>query len=128
LLALPAQAATLEVVVGNVRNGTGDVRVAVCSAAAFLKEYCEYNGIGPARPGEVTVRVDGVPPGTWAVQAYHDEDRNSEVTLNFLGLPVEGLGFSNDAPFRMGPPRYPDAAFRLGPAGGRIKLGLRYLF
>ena len=128
LLVLPVRAATLEVTVANLRNGTGDVRVAVCSPATFLKEKCEYNGLAPARAGETVVRVEGVPPGVWAVQAYHDEDRNTEVTRNLLGMPTEGIGFSNDAPFRFGPPTYADAAFQLGPAGGRIRLRLRYLF
>lgn len=114
--------------VGNVRNAKGDVRVAVCSQATFLKEKCEYNGVVPAGAGEVVVRIDGVPAGTWAVQAYHDEDSNTEVTLNVLGLPVEGIGFSNDAAFRFGPPHWGDAAFQMLPAGGRIRLRLRYLF
>jgi uncharacterized protein (DUF2141 family) len=126
-LAGPASAATLQVVVAGVRNGKGDVMVAVCSERRFLKEYCEYNGKVKAAPGEVTVTLE-VPPGTYAVQAYHDEDRSSDVTLNVLGLPVEGIGFSNDAPFRFSAPSYRDAAFQLGQMGGRIRLTLRYLF
>jgi len=117
----------LQVVVANVRNAKGDVLVAVCSERTFLQEHCEYNGRVKAGIGEVLVVLE-VPPGTYAVQAYHDEDRNTEVTLNALGLPVEGLGFSNDAPFRFSAPRYRDAAFQVGPMGGRIRLTLRYLF
>ena len=128
LLALPARAATLEVAVLNVRNADGDVRVAVCSADTFLKDNCPYSGIAPARTGEVVVRIAGVPPGVWAVQAFHDEDRNGEVNRNLLGVPTEGIGFSNDAPFRFGPPTFTDAAFQFGPAGGRNRLSLRYLF
>jgi uncharacterized protein (DUF2141 family) len=127
LLALPAEAATLQVVVAGVRNDKGDVLVAVCTERNFLKENCEYNGRTKARPGEVVVSLD-VPPGTYAVQAYHDEDSNGKVTMNALGLPVEGIGFSNDAPFRFSAPRYRDAAFQVGPGGGRIRLSLRYLF
>jgi uncharacterized protein (DUF2141 family) len=121
------QAAMLQVVVAGVRNNKGDVLVAVCSERTFLKEHCEYNAKAPVRQGEVLVVLE-VPPGTYAVQAYHDEDRNGEVTMNALGLPVEGLGFSNDAPFRFSAPRYRDATFQLGPMGGRIRLNLRYLF
>ena len=128
LAAGAARAATLEVVVAGLRNGVGDVRVAVCSRENFLKEQCEYQGVVQAKPGEVTVRIEGVPPGIWSVQAFHDEDRNTDITMNRLGMPIEGLGFSNDAPFRFGPPRFADAAFQLGPTGGRIRLTLRYLF
>jgi len=120
-----AQAATLEVVVANVRNAKGHVRVAACTQQNFLKEFCQYNGNATARAGETVVRLE-VPPGTWAVQAYLDENDNEQVDRNFVGIPTEGLGFSNDAPFRFGPPSYGDAAFQLGAGGGRIWLSLRY--
>ena len=118
-------AATLQVVVDNVRNATGNVRVAVCSQGRFLGTSCEYVAQLPARPGRVVVPVD-VPPGTWAVQAYHDENANEQVDRNLLGIPTEGLGFSNDARFRFGPPRWSDAQFRLGPNGGQVSAPLHY--
>ncbi len=120
-----AQAAKLDVVVANIRSGKGHIRVAVCSANTFLKESCQWNGRGKAKPGEVTVTLD-VPPGTWAAQAYQDEDDIGKIPRNFFGLPKVGIGFSNDAPFRFGPPSFSDAAFRLDPSGGRIRLNLRY--
>ena len=121
----PAHAATLEVVVANVRTSKGHVRVAACTRQEFLKEFCQYSGNAPARAGETVVRLE-VPPGTWAVQAYHDENDNNKIDRNFVGIPTEGLGFSRDAPFRFGPPSYDDAAFQLGAGGGRIRLSLRY--
>jgi len=125
MVANVAQAAKLEIVVANVRSGKGHVRVAVCSPETFLKDSCQWNGEIKAAPGEVMVTLE-VPPGVWAVQAYQDEDGSGKVTRNFLGIPTEGLGFSNDAPFRFGPPKFADAAFRLEPGGGRIRLTLRY--
>jgi uncharacterized protein (DUF2141 family) len=44
-LAVSAEAATLQVVVAGVRNGTGNVMVAVCTEQNFLTEKCEYNGL-----------------------------------------------------------------------------------
>ncbi len=41
-------------------------------------------------------------------------------------MPTEGIGFSNDAKMRFGPPSFADAAFTLGAAGGQIALALRY--
>lgn len=121
-----ARGAILEVVVGQVRPGRGEVRVTVCTAESFLRDHCEYNGRAPANAAEVVVRIDGVPAGTWAVQAYQDEERIGRIPRNFLGIPRVGIGFSNDAPFRFGPPRFADAAFRLTQGGGRIRLNLRY--
>ena len=120
-----AHAVTLDVVVANVRNDKGHVRVAVCTQATFLKERCAHNAQVKSVAGETVVRLE-VPPGTWAVQAYQDENDSGKVDRNFLGIPTVGLGFSNDAPFRFGPPSYADAAFQLGAGGGRIRLTLRY--
>ena len=125
MLAGSVQAARLEIVVGNIRSAKGHIRVAVCSADTFLKETCQWHAQGRAAPGEVTVTLD-VPPGTWAAQAYQDETDVGKITRNFFGLPTVGIGFSNDAPFRFGPPSFADAAFRLDAGGGRIRLNLRY--
>lgn len=122
-----ARAATLEVTVAGVRNAQGEVRVAVCSPERFLGEACEHVAHAPARPGAVTLRLD-VPPGTWAAQAFHDEDRDGRIGTNLLGIPTEGIGFSNDVRFRFGPPDFQDAAFRLAPGGGRIRFNLNYQF
>lgn len=126
VMAAPAGAADLSVAVGNVRNDHGLVRVAVCTQDTFLKRGCPFTGSEPARPGQVTVTVRGIPPGTYAVQAYHDENENRQVDRNFFGLPEEGIGFSNDAPIRFGPPSYADAALAIGDGGGTTALKLRY--
>lgn len=121
-----AWAATLEVLVGNVRNDRGHVRVAVCPQALFLSDKCTLVGSAKARAGEVLVTVPNVPPGTYAAQSFHDENSNDDLDRTMLGLPKEGIGISNDARFRFGPPSFGDAAFQLTPAGGRIRFTLRY--
>lgn len=127
MAAVPAGAAELSVTVDGVRTARGKVLVALCTPDRFLKAGCPYTQSEAATPGRVTVTVRGVPPGTYAVQAFHDENGNRDIDRNFLGLPVEGIGFGNDAPMRFGPPRYDDAAVTVGAAGGRTALTLRYL-
>ncbi len=125
LAAVPARAATLDVAVSGVRNDKGIVLVAVCPAAQFLRDTCAYRGRAPARAGEVVVQVD-VPPGTYAVQAYHSEDGSGRLRRSFFGVPRDGIGFSRDARFHYGPPSFADAAVRVGPEGGRVRLTLHY--
>ena len=127
LAAHPARAdGVLEVTVTGIRSDSGTVLVAVCDQATFLHETCRYKGRAPAAIGSVVVRIPGVPPGTYAAQAYGDENDNGKIDRTLFGIPTEGLGFSNDARMRFGPPSFADAAFTLGPAGGRIRLALRY--
>jgi uncharacterized protein (DUF2141 family) len=128
LLASPARAESgvLEVTVTGVRSTKGHVLVAVCDKATFLAPSCTYHGRVPSKVGSVTVRLTGIPPGTYAAQAFQDANDNGKVDQNFFGMPLEGIGFSNDAPILFGPPQFSDAAFQLTAAGGSIHFGLRY--
>ena len=122
----PAAAETLQVVVANLRPGRGEILVTVCPKPLFLKESCPYHGRAAARGTEAMVTVTDIPPGIYAVQAFQDEDGSGRIPRSFLGMPKVGIGFSNDARFRFGPPSFNEAAIQIGPAGGRIKLSLRY--
>ncbi len=128
LAAIPAQAepGVVLVTISGVRSNAGHVLVAICDRATFLEPSCRHVGREAAKPGAVTVRITGVPPGIYAAQAFHDENDNGKIDRNFIGLPQEGLGFSNDAKMRFGPPSFDDAAFRVGPDGGLIRFSLRY--
>lgn len=108
----PASAATVEVRVTNVAGGKGKVNVAVCDRERFLKQ-CAYSASVPAREGETVVSLKDIPPGTWAVLAYQDENENKELDRNFLGIPKENYGFSRDAAGRFGPPGFDDAAIEV---------------
>lgn len=118
---------TVEVVVHGVRDGRGHVLVAVCHQWDFLQERCEYNGVAEARQGTVTVHVENVPAGIYAVQAWHDANDNGRLERNIVGIPREGVGFSRDPSFSLGPPRFGSASFAVGVRGGQTALTLRYL-
>ncbi|MGI4842696.1 MAG: DUF2141 domain-containing protein [Janthinobacterium lividum] len=123
LAALPASAATVEVRVSNVAAGKGKINVAVCDRERFLKQ-CAHHASVPAQAGETVIGFKDIPPGTWAVLAYQDENGNNQLDRNFLGIPTENYGFSRDAAGRFGPPGFDDAAIevREGTTVAPIKL------
>ena len=55
-----------------------------------------YVGRVPARQGTTRVCVYLPNTGTWAFAVYHDEDGNRRINRNGIGLPREGVGFSNN--------------------------------
>nr|WP_294554125.1 DUF2141 domain-containing protein [uncultured Rhodopila sp.] len=110
----PALAANLTVTVTGIRSNQGRIVVAICDEANFPKGACPYHGEAPARIGQVTVRVPGLPAGTWAAAVYHDEIGDQPIKYGLLGAPKQGFGFSRDARMRFGPPRFADAAFSPG--------------
>ena len=117
-----AAAATVEVRVSGV-TAKGMVNVAVCDRERFLKQ-CAYSASVPAQAGETVVTVKDVPPGTWAVLAYQDENENKELDRNFIGIPKENYGFSRNPVSRFGPPSFEDAAIPVREGANTVALTL----
>ncbi len=117
---------SVTIIVQGVRSAGGHVLVAICPRATFLMPHCAYKGRAPSHVGDVQVSVSGIPPGIYAAQAYQDETDAGHIRRTLLGVPKDGLGFSNNARMIFGPPRFDDAAFTVGPSGATIRLRLRY--
>src|SRR6056300_473273 len=60
-----------------------------------------------------TAVFEGVDYGTYAIAVHHDINDNDEVDTNFLGIPNEDFGASNNAKGFMGPPSFEDASFNV---------------
>lgn len=61
--------------------------------------------------GERTTTFAGLPPGTYAVAAFHDVDGNGRMNTNPFGQPIEPFAFSNNARGNMGPAAWQRARF-----------------
>lgn len=71
----------------------------------------------------MTVRFRNVPAGSYAVSVQHDEDGNGKLKTNFLGMPREGVGISNNPG---GIPRWSRSQFQVN-SDTAINVTLRYL-
>lgn len=108
----------------NLRNASGNLLVAICPEETFTERVCAHVGAASAAEGRVV--VDNVPPGTYAVQAIHDENGNNEFDRSRIGWPLEGVAFSRDARIRFGPPAFSDASVEISPSGNTLTLIMRY--
>ena len=116
-----AVADTLIVEVNNIKKA-GEIHVAVYdNAEAFEADRGEKGGAAPGIVEGTIVMVDPgtstfeyeLPPGQYAVGIFHDVNLNNKMDNNFLGLPKEQFGFSNNARALFGPPSFEEAAFEL---------------
>ena len=126
LFAGAAHATKIDIHVTGVEDDRGHVRVELCTKQTFLTGACPYSAAAPATAGETVVEVQA-PPGEYAIQAYHDDTDSGHVHQNFLGIPKERIGFSNDAPVRLHGPRWDDAAIEVGTEVRNVTLRLRHL-
>ena len=73
----------------------------------------------------MTLKLEGLAPGRWAVMVLQDLNGNGRVDTNFVGLPKEPYGVSNNRLPRMSPPVFEEALFDLGAQGAAVTIVLR---
>jgi uncharacterized protein (DUF2141 family) len=99
----------------GLRNAKGVVRCTLFSSANGFPSQPDRAAMKTTSPAIVNGRAacafDDVKPGVYAVGFLHDENANGKMDTNFLGIPTEGYGASNDARGKMGPPKWEDAKF-----------------
>ena len=120
----------IHVEISGLRSDKGQMLCALYSAAeAFPKKADKAVARLTAKITERRAVCDftGVAPGTYAVSVVHDENSNGKLDTNFIGMPREGVGASNDAKGHMGPPKFSAAAFQY--VGGQLdlKIHVNYL-
>lgn len=72
------------------------------------------------------VVFNDVPYGTYAVSVWHDQNDNQKMEKSLIGIPKEGLGVSNDAKGKMGPPKFKDAKFEIKQERTDISITVKY--
>lgn len=104
----------LTMTVSGATPSTGQVLATVFSSSdSFMSEpYREASALIDAAGGSAMVFVD-LPAGSYAVSIIYDRDADGELDTNFLGIPTEPFGFSNNATALFGPPSWQDANFVL---------------
>lgn len=126
--ALPAplaQAGELTVKITDIRASKGTLLVAVVNTEAGWdnKEKPVAQEKLAAAGKEVELKFN-LPAGSYAVQIHHDENDNGKMDSNFMGIPVEGYGFSNN-PQVMRKAHFSEAKFDVGDAPAAVTIRLR---
>ncbi|MDZ7797023.1 MAG: DUF2141 domain-containing protein [Candidatus Marinimicrobia bacterium] len=67
--------------------------------------------------GRCVIVFNDLPSGKYAFRYFHDENKNGKTDTNWLGIPKEGFGFSNDPAMLFGPPSFDKTVFELNESG-----------
>jgi uncharacterized protein (DUF2141 family) len=122
-----ARAGDLVVEVQDVR-GPGEIFLALFNSADAWpdddKAFREKKG--PAQKGTVRIVIPDIPPGRYAIGLFHDENGNGELDKNFIGIPREGYGLSNNVRPRFSTPSFEDVAFDVPPEGCTTTIRIVY--
>lgn len=112
----------------GVKDTTGVVGFALFSSADgwpndVTKAY--KNDAVAAKAGTVEWKLTGIKPGSYAIVALHDENRNKKIDKKASGRPKEGWGMSRDPKAGLKTPKFESAVTPVK-CGDRIEMTLRY--
>lgn len=114
----------------NIRNSTGGVACALFdSKKGFPNEFLRFATnimIIKIRKSQARCDFEDIPPGKYALAVVHDENMNGKLDANWLGIPTEGYGFSNDVRATLGAPSFADASFPYDGKGLDMTITLHY--
>jgi len=109
----PQETVTLSVKIETTKYNNGQIAFALFdNADAFLKTPLKSD-TKKVEGNTVTFEFKDISIGTYSFSYFHDLNSNDELDTNFMGVPKEPYGFSNNQKGRFGPPDFEDAKIRI---------------
>jgi uncharacterized protein (DUF2141 family) len=104
--------AEVVVKITGLRSEKGQVKIAVFnSSETWLGDHPVYKSTIDVKSQAVTWKINDVPYGDYGIAVFHDENKNGQMDKNFLGIPQEAYGFSNNMRVTFGPPKWEKSKF-----------------
>jgi uncharacterized protein (DUF2141 family) len=92
-----SQTYTLTVKINDISSVSGNIQMGIYNDADQFPEIGgEYKTITLKVTASMMQYNISLPSGTYAIALYHDENSDGECNTNWLGIPTEGYGFSNN--------------------------------
>ena len=135
-------ATSLEIEVVGFADTTGNATIMLMDSEAAYKivdmrkerrewkKFCRDLADLPITKSEgvarVKHRIDNLKPGEYAVLMWHDRNKNGKVDSNFIGIPQEPIGMSNNFRPKLFPlpeaPSWSKLKFAVRPGENRIQI------
>lgn len=120
----------IHVTIGGLRSDKGQVLCSLFATAADFPRNIE-KAVATTKSnishGQAVCEFSDVVPGRYAVSVFHDENSDGKLNRNFMGIPREGVGASNNAIGHFGPPKFDDAAFLYSGGVLDLKITVAYI-
>ena len=121
--------ATLEITFTGLRSNKGLIALGVHTTQdgwhkkpEMIPNWKKENVVN----GSMTVRIENLKYGTYAITMLDDENGNLEMD-HTMGIPREGFGFSRNPRVRMSTPKYEECAFVIDQPLKKISIEVVYL-
>jgi uncharacterized protein (DUF2141 family) len=128
LPSLSQSTSTVLLEVSSFKNTRGTLN---CRLFTKASDFPDGEGIltlrTPITGTNTTCTFPNVEPGTYAVAVVHDENSNGKLDKNFVGVPSEGYGVSNNKTYALSAPKWDESIFTIAPSESKtFQVKLRY--
>ena len=118
----------LIVVIDGIKKPNGEIILAIFdNEADFLKKDYKSQKVKISDDGKAIATFNNLPKGYYGVSVIHDENMNGKLDKNFIGIPTEGFGFSNNKMGTFGPPSFKDCEVELTDDKLEINIKLKHI-
>ena len=125
-VSLSAQSEELTVKVAGIKKNKGEIACALFKTPeGFPMDLSKPQLIWMAADStEIICKFTELTPGDYSLSVAHDENGNKKVDTNFVGMPTEAWGVSNNIRPLMRAPRWEEAQFTIF-AGEKKSINIR---
>ena len=100
---------TLVIEINDLRSNSGHILLQL-----FDEDQKTINdAVGNIKDGTSVITFENLKQSLYAFRYFHDENDNDEMETNWMGIPKEGFGFSNNAKGTFGPPAFKKWLFQV---------------
>lgn len=126
--------ATLTISINELRNTNGNFCLSIFASSDGFPDSAEKAILAECfavSDRSFNITIKDLPAGRYAIAGWHDENKDKKLNYNFLGIPKEGLAFSENGKPRLtpppGPPSFDSIAFTVTDADRATPMKTSYL-
>ncbi|WP_378184044.1 DUF2141 domain-containing protein [Aquimarina sp. SS2-1] len=102
---------SIQIRISNIESSKGTILIGLYNSESNFYKKTFRSAAVKAKKGSIQTSFEDIPAGEYGITLYHDENDNKILDTNFLKIPKEPYGTSNNAKGNFGPPKWEDAKF-----------------
>lgn len=124
----------LTVKITDLKSNEGEVLLALYNSKEEYEnadeeglQQCIYRSdVVPITENQASTTFHNLPFGDYVLIAIHDKNSNHQLDRNFIGVPQEGFGFSNNPGLIVDKPDWEDIQFEVKSGDTQIIITMKY--
>lgn len=125
----PSEGRTIHIHVHGIKSAAGSLKAVLYGPdpkSFLVKGEKADKEREPAKKGSMTLCVAAPMEGKYAVVVYHDENDNHKFDRNWIGLPTEGFGVSNNPSLFLAAPKFEELSFEVNGEVTHVEVEMKY--